>query len=132
MEDFLLFFGGISSIFDFITIIFLMFFIGASATLFRTAWFIESTLSEILVTFSIRTRKRFFKSRPGGILVVSSLLFALIAILVTYPPTDVFFEFIPMSFGLLIRIIAIVIGYCAVVEFAKHVFYRHFGGTHST
>lgn len=126
------FFGGISSIFDFITIIFLMFFIGASATLFRTAWFIESTLSEILVTFSIRTRKRFFKSRPGGILVVSSLLFALIAILVTYPPTDVFFEFIPMSFGLLIRIIAIVIGYCAVVEFAKHVFYRHFGGTHST
>jgi hypothetical protein len=51
------------SIFDFITIIVLVYALSASPELFRTGWFLESVLSEIIITFAIRTRKRFYKSR---------------------------------------------------------------------
>lgn len=54
---FVLFFGLISSIFDFITLFFLIYFLYSGPGLFRIGWFIESALSEILVTFSIRTRR---------------------------------------------------------------------------
>jgi len=123
---FSMFFGGISSLFDFITIGFLLFSLGANAAIFRTAWFVESTLSEIFVTFSIRTKKKFFRSRPGGILVFSSLIFALVAVFVTYPPLNTFFDFVGMSSEVLIRIIAIVAGYFTVVEIVKHAFYKKF------
>ena len=69
------FFGGISSVFDFVTIVLTLILVGSNIALFRTCWFIESTLSEIMITFAIRTRKRFYKSMPSKILLLSSLVF---------------------------------------------------------
>ncbi len=61
IAGFVLFFGLISSIFDFITLFFLIYFLYSGPGLFRISWFIESALSEILVTFSIRTRREFYE-----------------------------------------------------------------------
>ena len=95
ISRFTTFFGGISSIFDFTTMAFLFIVMGGNVALFRTGWFIESTLSEILVTFAIRTKKRFYQSRPSTILLGMSIICGLLTVLLPYSPLNTFFEFHP-------------------------------------
>jgi len=125
------FFGGISSVFDFVTIILTLFLVGTMAlpseqaqALFRTSWFIESTLSEIIVTFAIRTRKTFFKSMPSKILLISSILFGLVTVLLPYSPLNTIFELFPPPPLILSLIFGILLLYFIVVEVVKHFFHE--------
>jgi len=119
IERFALFFGGISSIFDFITIFILIYALSANAALFRTGWFLESILSEILITFAIRTRKRFYKSKPGKLLLFTSIIIAVFTIWLIFSPFGYLFEFIPLFNWLPIAIGLILIAYFAMVEILK-------------
>jgi Mg2+-importing ATPase len=119
IEKFALTFGGISSIFDFITIIVLIYALNANAALFRTGWFLESVLSEIIVTFAIRTRKRFYKSKPGKLLLITSVLTALFTIWLIFSPFGYLFEFVPLVNWLLIAIGFILVAYFSMVEILK-------------
>jgi Mg2+-importing ATPase len=112
-------FGGISSVFDFITIFILVYALSANPALFRTGWFLESVLSEIMVTFAIRTRKRFYKSKPGKILLITSIITALLTIWLIYSPFGYLFEFVPLVDWLLIAIGIILIAYFSIVEILK-------------
>jgi Mg2+-importing ATPase len=116
------FFGGVSSVFDFITIGLTLILVGSNIALFRTCWFIESTLSEIIVTFSIRTRMRFYKSMPSRILLLSSIVFGLLTVLLPYSPLNAVFEFSPPTPFLLLLIFGILLLYFIVVEEVKHLF----------
>jgi Mg2+-importing ATPase len=125
------FFGGISSVFDFVTIILTLILVGSMALapeqardLFRTCWFIESTLSEIIVTFAIRTRMRFYKSMPSRILLLSSAVFGLLTVLLPYSPLNTVFEFYPPTPFLLALIFGILLLYFMVVEVVKHFFHE--------
>jgi len=122
ISRFAAFFGGISSIFDFITIGLILFLAGTNIALFRTCWFIESTLSEIIVTFAIRTRKRFYESRPSKVLALSSITFGLLTILLPYSQLNTFFEFYPPALSFLLAISGILLLYFVVVESVKHLF----------
>jgi len=118
------FFGGISSVFDFATISLTLILVGSNIALFRTCWFIESTLSEIIVTFAIRTRKRFYKSMPSKILLLSSVVFGLLTVLLPYSPLNTVFEFFPPTPFLLSLIFGILLLYFIVVEAVKHSFHE--------
>jgi Mg2+-importing ATPase len=122
ISRFTTFFGGISSIFDFITMA--LFFIVASGdvSLFRTGWFIESTLSEILITFAIRTKKRFYQSRPSTILLAMSIICGLLTVLLPYSPLGTFLEFHPPNFIELLAIFGILALYFSAVELIKNFF----------
>jgi Mg2+-importing ATPase len=124
ISSFAKFFGGISSVFDFVTIGITLFLVGSNIALFRTCWFIESTLSEIIVTFAIRTKGRFYKSRPSGILIVSSVVFGLLTVLLPYSPFGTVFEFSPPTPFLLSLIFGILLLYFVVVELVKHYFHQ--------
>lgn len=118
--------GGISSIFDIITITVLIYILNASTELFRTGWFFESVLSEIIIVFSIRSSGFFLKSkRPSNILIGISILTALLALIfVTIPQIGQFFQFVPLPlplFGLIILILAL---YFASVEIFKFLYYK--------
>src|SRR5208337_2059202 len=75
-QRFMLFIGPTSSIFDFTTFAIMYFFFKAQAvspdagtesinTLFSTAWFVESLITQTLVIFVIRTTKvPIIESRP--------------------------------------------------------------------
>ncbi|HET9947148.1 MAG TPA: magnesium-translocating P-type ATPase, partial [Patescibacteria group bacterium] len=64
LRDYMIFFGPISSLFDFVTFGIMIFVFHASHALFQTGWFVESVATEILVIFVIRTsRSPFFLSR---------------------------------------------------------------------
>jgi Mg2+-importing ATPase len=119
IEKFTLTFGGISSIFDFITIAILVYALAANAALFRTGWFLESVLSEIIITFAIRTRKRFYKSKPGKLLLVTSILTGLFTVWLIFSPFGYLFEFVPLVNWLLIAIGLILIAYFIMVEILK-------------
>jgi len=41
---------------------------------FRTSWFVESLLTELVVALVMRTRRPFYRSRPGKVLLISTLL----------------------------------------------------------
>jgi Mg2+-importing ATPase len=118
------FFGGISSVFDFVTIILTLILVGSNIALFRTCWFIESTLSEIIVTFAIRTRKRFYKSMPSKILLLSSVVFGLLTVLLPYSPLNAVLEFYPPTPFLLSIIFGILLLYFVVVETVKPFFHE--------
>ena len=66
IRRFMLFFGPVSSIFDFITFGVMLWVFHAGPALFRSGWFVESLATQTLVIFAIRTRRiPFFRSRPS-------------------------------------------------------------------
>ena len=76
---------GLSSAFFDILIFFLLYFIlKAPASVFRTVWFIESCVAEILSLFVLKTRKPFYKSKTSKNLKFVSILSILITITLPY------------------------------------------------
>ena len=74
VRRFMLLFGPISSVFDFITFGVMIFVFHANAALFQSGWFVESLLTQTLIVFAIRTRRvPFFRSRPSAALAGTSL-----------------------------------------------------------
>ena len=72
IKPFMLAFGLLSSAFDFITFGVLIWLFAATPMLFRTGWFVESLLTELAIALVIRTRRPFFRSRPGNLLLVTT------------------------------------------------------------
>ena len=121
---FMLFFGVISSMFDLALILPLVYLFHAVPAEFRTAWFIESAVSELLITFAIRSRLPFYKSTPSRWLVLASLGTALITILLTYLPFGArFFQFVQLNSSILLFILAVLFFYFIAVELGKRFFY---------
>jgi len=117
--------GAVSSLFDMAIIAVLMWSL-ADTTLFRTAWFLESVLSEIIIVFSIRVRRVFFKGkRPSTALLAASAIAAAIALMAIYGPLAPLFEFTGLP-GWLLGVIAIMlVAYFALTETVKLLYWRH-------
>ncbi|WP_068187570.1 magnesium-translocating P-type ATPase, partial [Mycobacterium sp. UM_CSW] len=74
IRRFMLIFGPISSLFDFLTFGLMLGVLHAGVVEFRTGWFVESLATQTLIIFAIRTRKvPFFRSRASVPLTVTSL-----------------------------------------------------------
>jgi len=124
ITKFMVFFGAISSIFDLATMAILMVIVNAEPALFRTAWFLESVLSEIIITFSIRTRRSMWKSKPSTMLVITSIAAIILTIALIYSPFAYLFSFEPLSTYVLMAIGIILFAYLAVTESEKRIFYK--------
>jgi Mg2+-importing ATPase len=126
IQRFMLFFGPISSLFDFATFAILLVGFDASATLFRSGWFVESLATQSLAIFAIRTRRvPFFRSRPSRELLVSTLAVVAIGFALPFSPLAHTLGFSRLPLGLVGAIIAIIPTYLLVLELGKRVFYRH-------
>jgi Mg2+-importing ATPase len=124
IRRFMILFGLVSSLFDFLTFGALLYVIRATPEQFRTGWFIESLLTELLVVFIIRTAQPFYRSRPGRLLLLSSGLVVAIALLIPYMPFAVFFEFTPLPLPVMAMLLAITLLYVSATEVAKRFYYR--------
>ncbi len=127
IKGFTILFGPLSSIFDFITFFLLLFVFRADPSLFQTAWFIESICTQTLIVFVIRTRVTpFYKSRPSGLLLGSTLLITVVGILLPVTLLGPLFGFVqpPPAFFAILG--GLIVGYMALVELAKHWFYGRF------
>ncbi|MGD0613481.1 MAG: magnesium-translocating P-type ATPase [Anaerolineales bacterium] len=123
IRDYMVVFGLVSSIFDVLTFGTLLFLFRASPEEFRTGWFFESLITELVITLVIRTRHLFFRSRPGTLLLVSSLTFIGIALVIPYLPFLSVFGFIPLPLPLLLAMLGLTVLYILATELTKKYFY---------
>lgn len=133
VRRFMISFGLISSLFDFLTFGFLLFVLHATVDTFRTAWFVESLLTQLAIVLIVRTYHAFWLSRPSPLL--SSLTFgvALLAIAIPYLPFAGWLGFVPLPAPALAGIIAITGLYLIVSETTKRWFFereRHRRSSH--
>ncbi len=124
ISRFMTFFGLISTFFDMALILSMLLILKVEMRLFRTVWFVESALTELVITFSIRTKLPFFKSKPSAWLLSASMLAGVFVIGVTFTTLgSSLFEFVSIPGNLLI-LIGIILGlYFLTVEIAKKHFF---------
>jgi Mg2+-importing ATPase len=124
IRRFMIFFGPISSIFDFLTFGVMLFVFHARGSLFQTAWFTESLATQSLVIFAIRTRRSpFFRSRPGVALTVGTIGSVTVGLILPYTPLGAWFGFTPLPLGFLAILAVMVVIYLALVELGKSFFF---------
>lgn len=126
IRRFMLFFGPISSLFDFATFAVMLQIFHAGPPLFRTGWFIESLATQTLVIFVIRTRRiPFFRSHPSLPLLLATLGVVTIGALLPSTPLAGVLGFHPLPGPFFLTLAIMVVGYLALIELGKHWFYRH-------
>ncbi len=123
ISKFMVYFGLLSVAFDLLTIFLLLYWLQAPQDQFRTAWFIESVLSEIIVTFAIRTQSSFYKSAPSHLLILSSIFVGIISVVITYSAIGQYFNFVPIPTTQLALVAVILCAYFATAEIAKRRFF---------
>jgi Mg2+-importing ATPase len=123
IRNFMLTFGALSSIFDYLTFGVLLWLLGAGVEEFRTGWFIESVISATLIVLVVRTRGPLVASRPSTPLMAATL--AVVSVTLIFPLTAVAgvfgFTAVPASFVFMMG--AIVLAYVGSAEFVKRWFY---------
>jgi Mg2+-importing ATPase len=124
IRSFMLTFGVLSSIFDYLTFGALLYIFHAGTEQFRTGWFVESVLSAALVVLVVRSRHPFFRSRPGTPLMRATLGVVVATLVLPFLPVAPLLGLtpLPLSFLGLIGLIAVM--YIASAELAKRFFYR--------
>ncbi len=126
-SKYIIVFGLISSIFDFLTFFVLYKVFNLNEQHFQTGWFIESIATQILVIFIIRTRRvPFFRSTPGIFVTFSTIAVVIFAWIVPYTPLGVILGFSKLPFPLLLLIAGIVVSYLIIAEISKYFFYKYF------
>jgi len=124
IERFMVIFGPISSIFDYVTFGVLLLMLGNNEESFHTGWFVESLFTQILVVLVIRTRRSpFWLSRPSrqlGAAIVAALAVAVIIPLSPLGSDVMGFGALPWQFWPLL--VVIVAAYLALVEVTKRIF----------
>ncbi len=123
IRDYMVRFGLISSLFDMLTFGALLWLFRASPEEFRTGWFLESLLTELVIALVVRTRRPFYRSRPGNLLLGSSACVMMLALVLPYLPFSLIFGFVPLPAPLVLAMIGLTLAYVLVVEVAKKSFY---------
>ena len=119
IRRFMLVFGPLSSLFDFMTFGVLLWAFEAGPALFRTGWFIESVASQVLVIFVIRTQRPVLAGRPHPALVAASLAVVAAAVALPFTPAAAWLGFVAPPGTLLAAVAALVIAYLALIEACK-------------
>lgn len=124
IRRFMICFGILSSVFDYITFGVLLLLFNAREQEFQTGWFIESVVSATLIVLVVRTQKSFLRSKPGKYLIAASLLVALSVLILPNLPIGSLFGFTPLPFTFYIAMLSIVALYIISAEWLKKWFYR--------
>ncbi|MFZ1980053.1 MAG: magnesium-translocating P-type ATPase [Smithella sp.] len=124
IKKFMITFGLVSSIFDYMTFGVLIWILHATQAQFQTGWFMESVVSASLIVLIIRSRRPFFKSRPGKYFLIATIIIVAATLILPYTPLGrIFgFAFLPVSFLLMMGLIVVL--YIFVAEVVKKIFYR--------
>jgi Mg2+-importing ATPase len=120
---FMIEFGILSSAFDLLTFLVLLRVFKAAAPEFQTGWFVESLLTELVVALVVRTRRPFYKSRPGSVLLWTTVVLIVITVILPYLPFTRAFGFVSLPASLMVALVVVVFLYVAGTELLKRRFY---------
>ena len=124
IRRFMLVFGALSSVFDYMTFGVLLWLLHADQALFHTGWFVESVISAALVVFVLRTRLPVLRSRPSRLMAALTAGVVLITLALPYLPIAGLLGFKPLPPLYLVIIGVIVVMYLVSAELTKRWFYR--------
>ncbi|MFA5155042.1 MAG: magnesium-translocating P-type ATPase [Patescibacteria group bacterium] len=131
IKKFMLVFGPVSSLFDFLTFFVLYGVLHLSGGAFQAGWFVESLATQVLVIYIIRTQKiPFLQSKPSKYLLATTLAAVALSLALVSPWLGAIFGFAPLPLVAFLFIFIIVIAYLLVVEFTKQLFYRRLAVKH--
>jgi Mg2+-importing ATPase len=125
IRKFMLTFGLVSSVFDYLTFGALLLVLRASPEQFRTGWFVESVISASAIVLVIRTRRTCFTSRPGPYLVLATAAVACATLLLPILPIAAPLGLTPMPPSFLLLLAVILAGYVLAAELVKRRFYNN-------
>jgi Mg2+-importing ATPase len=125
IRRFMIFFGPLSSVFDFVTFAVMLGVFHAGASEFRSGWFVESLATQTLVIFAIRTRKvPFFRSHPSLPLTLAALSVVALGSLLPASPIAHALGFSPLPIGFFAALAGMIVAYLALIEAGTWWFYR--------
>ncbi|HTI28553.1 MAG TPA: HAD-IC family P-type ATPase [Kutzneria sp.] len=117
LARFMLLVGPLSSVFDLVLFAVMRHYDPAT---FRTGWFVEGLLSQLLIVHVIRTQRR---SRASTPVIVATVLTAAVGL--TLPFTGLF-GLVQLPATYFLWLAAIILGYCALVQAVKTGYVRKF------
>jgi Mg2+-importing ATPase len=124
IRRFMICFGPISSVFDFVTFAVMLWVFHAGADQFRSGWFVESLATQTLIIFAIRTRRvPFFRSHPSLPLTLAALGVVTVGTLLPATPLADTLGFQPLPGGYFAALAAMVAAYLVLIEIGKRLFY---------
>lgn len=123
LRRFMIVFGILSSVFDFTTFLTLL-ALKTPAAEFRTAWFTESIISATLIVLVVRSRRPFFRSKPGKGLTWATLAVVLATIGLPNTELGTVIGLSPLPLHLIGLVAGIVLAYVVSAEIVKAWFFR--------
>ena len=125
IKKFMILFGIISSVFDYITFAVLLFIFKANEETFHTGWMFESIISAMVVMLIVRTARPVFASKPSRKLLVAIAGVALALVLIIYSPVNIYLGLISLPIMLLVALLGVSLIYALTAEILKKSFYKH-------
>jgi Mg2+-importing ATPase len=124
IRRFMICFGPLSSVFDFITFGVMLWVFHSGPTQFRSGWFVESLATQTLVIFAIRTRRiPFFRSHPSLPLTLAAFGVVTVGTLLPATPLAHTLGFQPLPGGFFAALVGMIIAYLILIEIGKRLFY---------
>jgi P-type Mg2+ transporter len=132
IRRFMLFFGPVSSIFDYVTFGLLFFFLKASTpanqSLFQSGWFVEGLLSQTLIVHMIRTRKiPFLQSNAAPALLLSTGAVMTAGIVIPFTPFGASLGMVPLPLTFFGWLFCILLAYAVLAQLVKSWYVRRYG-----
>jgi len=127
IRSFMLIFGLISALFDYITFLILLKMFNANEITFQSSWFLISVVTELAVLLIMRTRKPFFRSSPSPALLYSTLLIFSLTFLIVYTKIDTMFNMGAIPLKIIELLMLVVLAYVVVTEITKHFYFKNNG-----
>jgi len=124
IRRFMMTFGLLSSVFDYLTFGALLLVFHANQNQFRTGWFVESVCSASLVVLVVRTRRSFLRSRPSKYLLLTTFATVGTALILPFTPLGPILGFSQIPVPFLLLLASIVAVYIISSELVKAAFYR--------
>jgi len=124
IRRFMIVFGLLSSVFDICSFLLMTLVFKASPEVFRSGWFIESSLTELAVMLTLRTSRRFWKSTPSMALWLSSAVIAVVIIAIPYTPIGSLLQLVPVPVDLLAGLALLTGLYVVLNEAVKKRFFQ--------
>ena len=124
IRNFMLVFGTLSSVFDYLTFGALLLVLRSDEAAFRTGWFLESVVSASLVVLVVRSRRPFWRSKPSVYLLWTTLAVVIATLILPYTPLAQPLGLRPVPVAFLLMLAIIVAAYIGSAEIAKRLFYH--------
>lgn len=128
IQHFMIVMGPISTVFDVATFAVLLLAFHSGEAFFRTGWFVESLVTQILMIFTVRTRRHLFASMPHRAVVALAMLTAALTLALPFLPiVGQWFEFVRPPAVYYVFLLVVVAAFLTTTELAKRAFFAHMG-----